>query len=156
MQSSKEENKFTIREMTQEDIDEIIKIEKEIFSNPWSKKMFQNELENPFGGAYVITNNKSILGYITYWEIIDEIYITNIGVKKELQKKGLGGKLINLIFNKAKEGKFSSILLEVRKSNKNAINFYLKHGFKKIGERKYYYDKPKEDAIIMEKIVDAL
>ena len=39
--------------------------------------------------------------------------------------------------------------LEVRASNSAAIALYQKHGFERVGERKNYYEAPKEDAILM-------
>ena len=42
------------------------------------------------------------------------------------------------------------VLLEVRKSNNPAINFYLKFNFKITGDRKNYYSNPIEDAYVME------
>ena len=41
------------------------------------------------------------------------------------------------------------LTLEVRKSNAPAIALYAKHGFQEVGCRKHYYEKPKEDALLM-------
>ena len=41
------------------------------------------------------------------------------------------------------------ITLEVRKSNTVAIKLYEKMGFELVGERKAFYENPKEDAILM-------
>ena len=49
-----------------------------------------------------------------------------------------------------KELKGNEILLEVRKSNLKAQNFYTKHGFKEIFVRPKYY-KNGEDALILRK-----
>ena len=46
--------------------------------------------------------------------------------------------------------KAEKVVLEVRKSNNPAINFYLKFNFKIAGERKNYYSNPVEDAYVME------
>ena len=43
------------------------------------------------------------------------------------------------------------ITLEVRKSNASAIKLYEKCGFCAVGERKNFYEKPCEDAILMTK-----
>ena len=45
--------------------------------------------------------------------------------------------------------KTKDIFLEVRESNKVAINFYKKNNFKEISIRKNYYSEPTENAIIM-------
>ena len=50
--------------------------------------------------------------------------------------------------------KARKVMLEVRKSNAGAINFYLGFGFKIVGDRKNYYSNPLEDAHVMEKSTD--
>ena len=42
--------------------------------------------------------------------------------------------------------------LEVRQSNENAKKLYEKMGYKPIGTRKRFYEKPVEDAIVMSKM----
>ena len=39
--------------------------------------------------------------------------------------------------------------LEVRESNDPALRLYRKYGFQEVGRRKNYYEKPREDAILM-------
>ena len=41
------------------------------------------------------------------------------------------------------------MLLEVRKSNIIAREFYGRNGFAEDGERRGYYERPREDAVIM-------
>ena len=45
------------------------------------------------------------------------------------------------------------LLLEVRESNKTALEFYEKNDFRTLTVRKSYYTQPEEDGIIMEKII---
>jgi len=45
----------------------------------------------------------------------------------------------------------TSYFLEVRQSNLPAIALYEKMGYKNIGIRKKFYEKPVEDAVIMSK-----
>lgn len=41
------------------------------------------------------------------------------------------------------------LTLEVRASNAPAIALYRKHGFQTVGQRRNYYQKPDEDALLM-------
>ena len=50
---------------------------------------------------------------------------------------------------RGRERKLSFLTLEVRASNDPAIALYEKHGFVEVGRRRGYYEKPKEDAILM-------
>ena len=45
--------------------------------------------------------------------------------------------------------KIKNLTLEVRETNVPAIKLYEKNGFKEAGIRKDYYEKPKENAVIM-------
>ena len=76
-----------------------------------------------------------ILGYMSFYQVIDEIEIIRIGIIKSYQRSSYGSLLIDEI----KKLDVKKIFLEVSVQNKEAINFYLKNGFQKIGIRKGYY-----------------
>lgn len=138
-----------IREMNKDDIDQVFNIECESFSDPWSKVSLQNEIDNPNATYLVIIENNSIIAYAGLWKIFDEGHITNIAVKKEKRGKGIGTILTEKLISKGKNKSIDKFTLEVRENNINAIKMYKKIGFKEVGIRKDFYDKPKENAIIM-------
>lgn len=72
----------------------------------------------------------------------------NIVVKKDKRQEGIGSKLLNEIFEIAKQQKAQSITLEVNENNQPAIKLYQKFGFEQVGLRKKYYHN-KDNAIIM-------
>lgn len=76
-----------------------------------------------------------------------ELY--NIAVKPELQRYGIGALLIKEFFRRLRTETVRGVWLEVRASNSNAINFYLKHGFRQISNRRKFYTNPTEDAVTM-------
>lgn len=140
---------LTIREMNKDDIDQVFSIECESFSDPWSKVSLQNEIDNPNATYLVIIENNSIIAYAGLWKIFDEGHITNIAVKKEKRGKGIGTILTEKLISNGKNKSIFKFTLEVRENNINAIKMYKKIGFKEVGIRKDFYDKPKENAIIM-------
>jgi ribosomal-protein-alanine N-acetyltransferase len=79
----------------------------------------------------------------------NECEIYNIGVKEPWRKIGIGNLLLKKVVEKSKKLNIKSIWLEVRESNKTAINFYQKHKFKEVHRRKNFYNNPVEQAIIM-------
>ena len=83
-------------------------------------------------------------GYFALLCVYDLNFVS-VAVAAEYRRRGIAGKLLE----KALEGFEGDVFLEVRKSNLPAIALYEKLGFKKIAERKNYYDRPCEDAIIM-------
>jgi ribosomal-protein-alanine N-acetyltransferase len=141
-------NTTVIREMQETDIKEIADLEKECFSEPWSETSLREELTNETARFYVLRDNEKLLGYIGSNNICNEVYITNVAVNTDCRGKGYGKILVNHLIRQSEIENAFFITLEVRKSNENAIKLYEKCGFRLIGERKNFYSKPTEDALI--------
>ena len=135
-----------IKKLTSADIDyieQIFNLEKEIFKSSAFNKSYLDTLikgDNSFIYVYLIDDKVS--GYLMVLDSIDVYEILAIATVEEYRNKGIAQKLLDKI-------KTKDIFLEVRESNKIAINFYKKNKFKEISIRKNYYSKPNENAIIM-------
>jgi ribosomal-protein-alanine N-acetyltransferase len=108
--------------------------------------MTQIELNNFFSqSAFRIwkIEKDRVLGYISFYQVIDEIEIIRIGIIKSYQRISYGSLLIDEI----KKLNVKKIFLEVSVQNEEAINFYIKNGFQKIGIRKGYYANNKSNRI---------
>ncbi len=142
---------ITIEYMKEEDIDDVLKIEHSSFSTPWSREMFSCELtDHPFSYLYVARNNKGkILGYICYWLVFDEMNVLNLAVDKDLRQKGFGSALLKFVLKDGADRGAQTVNLEVRRSNRAAIELYEKFGFRQAAVRKNYYENPEEDAMLM-------
>ena len=138
-----------IEKMTSLHIEEIANLEKECFSSPWSADGLKSELDNNFARFFVASSDEKIAGYIGSHNILGEVYITNVAVFSEFRRNGIGKTLVEFLVNEMKKENADFVTLEVRKSNLNAISLYEKCGFQKVGERKGFYEKPIEDAILM-------
>ena len=62
---------------------------------------------------------------------------------------GLIGALLDALCARAAALDLAFLTLEVRASNAPAIALYRKHGFQTVGQRRNYYQKPDEDALLM-------
>ena len=142
-----------IKKMTDAHIEEIAKLEKECFSSPWSEDGLKSELDNNFARFYVAFSDGKIAGYIGSHNILGEVYITNVAVFPEYRRSGVGKALVKFLIDSVKAENAEFVTLEVRKSNLNAISLYEKCGFKKVGERRNFYEKPIEEAILMTKYI---
>jgi len=78
-----------------------------------------------------------------------EIEIYNLAVKSEFQGFSIGSGLLSKILDEALTTERLKIFLEVRQSNAKALEFYRKHGFQVIGERRNFYRNPSEDAVLL-------
>jgi ribosomal-protein-alanine N-acetyltransferase len=132
-----------------EHLEEILVIEKELFSEPWQEEYFKFEIEQGDSLTAISKETSRIVGYVCGWAVLDEFSITNVGVAKKYQKQGIAQQMLELLLSrKVAEGTLA-FYLEVRESNLAAINLYRKMGFVTIGKRLKYYRHPVEDAIVM-------
>lgn len=140
---------LTVREMKREDLDRVSALEASIFSMPWSREGFAVSLAGPDGLFLVVEEEGTVIGYCGMIVSIEEGEITNVAVAPEARQKGAGDLLIREAIQKAQEKGIGRIVLEVRVSNHAAIHLYEKNGFVTVGTRKGFYEKPKEDALVM-------
>ena len=140
---------ITIDKMTQSDISDILKLEQECFSVPWSEQSFLYALADDNALFLVAKMGDEVIGYIGSQEVVGEVYIDNICTSPKYRKMGVASALLSEIISYSKHCDMSLVTLEVRASNIPAISLYEKFGFKKVGLRKNYYTKPIEDALIM-------
>ncbi|HVP36643.1 MAG TPA: ribosomal protein S18-alanine N-acetyltransferase [Terriglobales bacterium] len=142
---------LTIDRMKEGDLEEVLRIEKESFSDPWTKESFLEDIKKDFTYPAVVRKEEKLIGYTCLWKIEDELQIANIAVDKEHRRQGIAQKMMEWIFEQGLKNKCKSVTLDVRVSNLIALSLYRKLGFDPIGRRKNYYRFPVEDAIIMEK-----
>ncbi len=138
-----------IVKMSENHIPFLSQIEKECFSTPWSEDGLRAELTNSHARFFVALNCEHVLGYIGAHNILGEVYITNVAVRPIYRNQGVGKALVEELFNECEKENSDFITLEVRKSNTTAIKLYEKCGFSLVGERKNFYENPKEDALLM-------
>lgn len=138
-----------IRTMVAEDCSTVARLEKNIFSLPWSEQGFLDALAMEENIFLVAEEAGEICGYIGMYLSLDEGEITNVGVLPDKRNAGIGGRLLEESLALAKKRNITQVVLEVRVSNLPAIHLYEKYGFCHCGIRKGFYDFPKEDAHIM-------
>ena len=140
-----------ISPMTQDDIEDITKIEAEAYGkHHWAKSSFYDEMSNNLAKYYVAkTSSGETVGYAGTWHIIDEGHITTFAVKKEYLRNHIGDAIMQKIIEDCYKDNIKYLTLEVRVSNIPAIKLYEKYGFQSLGTRKGYYQDNNEDALIM-------
>lgn len=123
----------------------------------WSDKDLRHHMHSEYSWTCFVTspaNNfvHQLQGFLLLRVIEDEAEILSIGVKKRVRRNGIGKYLIEQAKRFSTLHQLKSILLEVAETNRNAVGFYKKQGFLKIGIRNNYYvfsGKNKKNAIIM-------
>lgn len=140
-----------LREMLIDDLDQVMEIEQDLFSIPWTKEGFFTFLTRDDAMFLVVEEKEKILGYCGLLMVLDEGDITNVAVCRDRQREGIGHFLMDSLIRLSAERGIHTIHLEVRESNETAIRLYERMGFTKDGIRKNYYTDPVEHAILMTK-----
>ena len=140
-----------IREMNLADLDQVMKIETQAFSDHWPRSAYEYELnENPYSTLYVGVKDDSIVGVCGLYHLFEEAQIITLATHVNWRKQGIAQALLNKMIEEADLQGCCTFSLEVRISNDAAISLYEKNGFIKINIRKEYY-KDGEDAYLMMK-----
>ncbi len=125
-------------------------LENACFTLPWSRKMLESQVFSEKNVFLVAEDSEGLLlGYGGFLWVLDEGYVANIATNPDFRRRGVADALLTALKEKAVELSLSFLTLEVRESNKAAISLYEKHGFFPVGLRKNYYEKPREDALLM-------
>jgi len=110
---------------------------------PWLRRDHE-ENENS-----IVFSRQYVIGFSGIWLIAGEAHITNIAVREQYQRQGVGELLLVSTVDLSREQRAETMTLEVRESNTIAQNLYSKYGFKQTGVRRGYYLDNRENAIIM-------
>ncbi|MDB5767555.1 MAG: rimI [Collimonas fungivorans] len=138
--------------MRVEDLDEVVAIEKAVYSHPWTHGNFVDSIQSGYQCWVLRDAEQILLGYFFMMQALDEAHLLNISVRDDVQRQGIGKMLLDQVCMLARRLQMQSVLLEVRPSNTRAIAIYQRYGFAEIGRRRDYYpaagDK-REEAIVM-------
>ena len=135
--------------MDRSHIEQIAALERECFSTPWSEAMLTEVLFDS-QASFIVAESEDggVLGYAGLQVVLDEGYIDNIAVEPNARRHGVADELLD-VFCRFGEANLAYLTLEGRASNAPAIGLYEKYGFRRAGLRPGYYQKPREDAVIM-------
>ena len=137
---------MTIRNARQEDMPAVAALEAVCFpEEPWPERLFAEATER----LLVAEEDGAVLGYAVLFSVLDEGSLDNIAVDPAHRRQGVADALLDAVVGRAMEKELSFVTLEVRQGNAAAIALYEKHGFVQVGRRTNYYERPREDAILM-------
>ena len=138
-----------VRKLEAADIEQVADIEQACFSKPRSKQGLDDILFRQDLLFLVACERDEVLGYVFVYCSFDEGEITNVAVALDKRRQKVAEHLLDELIIRLGERQIERIVLEVRVSNRPAIELYKKFGFVNVGTRKNFYQKPTEDAWIM-------
>ena len=146
---------MNVRPMQVRDIAAVAAIEARMFTDPWPAASFTEMLVQRHTVALVGEAEDRVVGYAIGTAVVDEGEVLNLAVDAAVQRRGFGRALAERLLELLEERGAQSLFLEVRASNRAAIELYQALGFKPLGRRKAYYRAPREDAVTMVRKVDS-
>ena len=135
--------------MNADHLDEVAELERICFSDPWSRNMLAEELNNMLSAFLVaLDDTERVVGYAGVQVVLDEGYITNVAVFPAAHRRGAAKALLAELAAYGAAHGLCRITLEVRVSNAPAIALYEGAGYVRDGVRPKFYSHPTEDAAI--------
>ena len=140
-----------IRTFKNEDLDQVVAIEKATFPDPYSRQLLR-WFGVTTGDGFIVASMEGVLGYL-----ISEIrggqgHIVSMAVDPECRRTEIGEAMLHEAIVRL-ASRVHEVYLEVRAGNEAAIRLYEKHSFKMTGAvlKGYYPDG--ESAIMMSRML---
>ena len=137
-----------IQKMTAASAKAAAELEAICFASPWSEDALLQMSENPNASFLCAFSDGVFAGYAGMLCVLDEGQICNVAVCPAYRRMGVGAALMKAQAETARIRGLSFMTLEVRASNLAAQGLYEKYGWEKVGVRKNFYQKPREDAFL--------
>jgi [ribosomal protein S18]-alanine N-acetyltransferase len=139
-----------IRAMTQADLIAVANLEQRSYQFPWSAGIFRDCLQVAYQ-CRVAIYREAVIGYTIMSTAIDEAHILNLCIDAAYRRQGAGRHMLEDLLESARGEGSKAVFLEVRLSNKPALELYHAFGFVRVGLRHGYYQAidGREDAAVL-------
>ena len=152
-----------VRRLTYADLPQVVAIERQSFTTPWSLAMFVLEMSKPSGiclAAEVEVMPKAtgdeasgrgsheLAGYVICSRYDTVWHVMNVSVDPDRRRRGIASAMLDALIERIGDPE-AQLTLEVRPSNGGAIALYERFGFRSAGLRRRYYSDNGEDAVVM-------
>jgi ribosomal-protein-alanine N-acetyltransferase len=127
------------------DLPQVMEVDAASLPQPWSARIWHEELHSPFSRCLLLADGSLILGYIVVKLIAEDLHIMTIAVRLEHRRLGYARVLVEAAL--AEHTAAAIVYLEVRPGNTAARALYESLGFYATGVRPRYYGN--EDAVLM-------
>lgn len=144
-------------EMAMADLDAVVEIERQSFEHPWSRGLFESELESDISRTILARGTEGLKGPVAYvcrWLVADEMQILNLAVHVDHRRRGIARRLMEMVLEEGRRTGVAGVTLEVRDGNLEAVKLYESLGFAQVGRRRDYYGTGR-DGVLMTLLLDA-
>ncbi len=141
---------LVIRPLAESQLPDLVRIESGVYAFPWSIGNFRDSLFSGYDcqGVWV---GEELIGYTIVMPASEEAHLLNLAVDSRWQGRGIGGRILQQLIDRARKTSCEVIYLEVRPSNIAALALYDRFGFRQLGLRRDYYPAVtgREDALFL-------
>ena len=131
------------------DLRAVLRIEDQVFDEPWSRRLFEEELAQRTSRAYrAAWVGAELVGYAGQMSIDDEAHVNNIAVAPTWAGRRIGTVLMVDLVRTALARGSAHLTLEVAVGNEPALALYRRFGMAPVGVRPNYYAQG-ADALVM-------
>jgi len=137
--------------MQDADLEAVIAIEQTAYSHPWTRGNFRDALASGYWMQCLRVQDE-LLGYVVAMGGVQETHLLNITVAPERQRQGWAHMMLDALCLWSRRQGAEWLWLEVRESNRRALQVYERYGFRRVGLRKDYYPadrQQREHAVVM-------
>lgn len=147
---------LVLRHAALADVERVAELELSCFtSDPWPRQSFESFIDRA-GVTFIVAEDpgreEGIVGYAVLIQVAEEAELLNLAVAGDSRRGGIGSSLLRSLLEVAARDGVTTVYLEVRESNAAARGLYAAHGFVEVGRRRRYYQRPGEDALILQKV----
>lgn len=128
-----------LRPMNESDLEACQHLESQVSPNPWPQSTFRRGIQKNHWSRVAEDQGGEIVGFCICQLVADELSVLNIAVSADLQRQGLGRRLLTEAMEAGVEQGATVAFLEVRQSNLGAQALYESMGFHVAGIRENYY-----------------
>jgi ribosomal-protein-alanine N-acetyltransferase len=140
-----------IRQADKSDIPDLVELDDECFDTYYYKKTkfsesdFQAYLCRRKSILLVAVRDSCLVGYVAGTlrtsRFRSTAHLDSIAVSPTARSEGVGGCLLDLFIQGAKQQACQTVLLEVAEANKEGLDFFSNRGFQRIDDLPEYYGK---------------
>ncbi len=138
--------------MARADLEAVARLEEEEPSG-WSRLLIEEELNRESSILLVAASDALVCGWCGARFLQEEAELLRICVAQKHRRCSLATMLLLALQHELQKSGVTRIYLEVRAENQAAISFYSPAGFTPVGRRINYYTQPRDDALILKKII---
>ncbi len=146
--------KLHIRWMIRRDMAEVLAAELASFEYAWTEEDFLRCLRQRNCIGMVAEINDRIVGFMIYELHKGKLHVLNFAVAPAHRRTGIGRVMVKKLIGKLVTHKRSKITLAVRERNLTAQLFFRGQDFKAVRVLRDYYEDSREDAFLMEYVVE--